>query len=189
MGEIIRFWVEQVVGFFKTLWVNLKEIMPAGVANVMKVIEDFVGRMKDKFLGALDSIKEAFSSVFSWIGDTIGAVLGKISGAVGTVKNLIFRRPGANRTDSSVRGRATGGFVTENVTKINERGSELVELPRGSFVHTAQASQNIMRGGVGGGVVIPITIQGSLIGLSKRELAALVGEQVIRQLKPILSVR
>ena len=42
--------------------------------------------------------------------------------------------------------RATGGLVNENVTLVGERGPELVTLPTGSRVHTANQTKNMMGG-------------------------------------------
>ena len=42
--------------------------------------------------------------------------------------------------------RATGGLVNENVTLVGERGPELVSLPTGSRVHTANQTKNMMGG-------------------------------------------
>ena len=44
----------------------------------------------------------------------------------------------------ALTGRATGGLVTESLTLVGERGPELVSLPYGSYVYTAQESQALM---------------------------------------------
>jgi hypothetical protein len=45
---------------------------------------------------------------------------------------------------SDVASRATGGIVDELFTILNERGGELVTLPNGSLVHTAQETDRML---------------------------------------------
>lgn len=48
------------------------------------------------------------------------------------------------RVGDPIVGRATGGFVSEDMTLVGERGPELVSLPRGSYVHTNAETMRMM---------------------------------------------
>ena len=65
---------------------------------------------------------------------------------------------------NAVRGRATGGVVSENMTLVGERGPELVSLPRGSRVHTNNESKSMT-----GTTNITVNVQGR-IGASDAEV-------------------
>ena len=65
---------------------------------------------------------------------------------------------------SAVRGRATGGVVSENMTLVGEKGPELVSLPRGSRVHTNNESKSMT-----GTTNITVNVQGR-IGASDAEV-------------------
>ena len=65
---------------------------------------------------------------------------------------------------NAVKGRATGGVVSENMTLVGERGPELVSLPRGSRVHTNNESKSMT-----GTTNITVNVQGR-IGASDAEV-------------------
>ena len=53
----------------------------------------------------------------------------------------------SDRRDARTPARASGGYVTEGMTLVGEQGPELVSLPHGSRVHTAQQSRQMGRQG------------------------------------------
>jgi len=88
----------------------------------------------------IDQIKQAWLSV-DWGGigrNIITAVVNGIRSIsiVGAIGNIV----------SSITKRATGGAAS-GLTWVGERGPELVNLPRGSYVNSNSASQRMMSGG------------------------------------------
>ena len=80
----------------------------------------------------------------TWIAAIVAAVVGGLIYYIGTKFGKLF---GA---------KSAGGPVTAPMTLVGERGPELVSLPRGSTVRTAQDTKRVMGGG--GGNTFNITI-------------------------------
>ena len=80
----------------------------------------------------------------TWIAAIVAAVVGGLIYYIGTKIGKLF---GA---------KSAGGPVTAPMTLVGERGPELVSLPRGSQVRTAQDTKRVMGGG--GGNTFNITI-------------------------------
>lgn len=80
----------------------------------------------------------------TWIAAIVAAVVGGLIYYIGTKFGKLFGVKSA------------GGPVTAPMTLVGERGPELVSLPRGSQVRTAQDTKRIM--GAGGGNTFNITI-------------------------------
>ena len=94
---------------------------------------------------------------------------------------------GAAFQNSNVPQRATGGFG-DGLTLVGERGPELVDLPRGSYVHTANQSKRMMQGSS------QLVIQGNMIGTvhvhdeaDETRLADTIMQKIVRaiQLQPL----
>lgn len=163
--------------FFKLVWLGIKTVFEEGAGVIGEVWESMLTNMKDRATERLDEIKQTFKDAFTILKENMLAFfdfLKEIPGNIG-------RKIGIGNT----RGRQRGGFVGAGETTIvGETGPEAVTLPQGSFVHPA--GETSRRFG-GGGVSVNINVQGSLIGLSQRELADMVGQQVLRSLGSIVS--
>ncbi len=128
----------------------------AGKANTR------VNQMRDMFASTFSSIvtrsssaKEALSGLLSrfadmaannafqqlWNGQIASSVNGGSMNWLGTAANWLFGSVGANANGTPSW---KGGLTT-----INERGEELVNLPRGSKVYDAQRSKRMMNGADG----------------------------------------
>ena len=88
----------------------------------------------------IDQIKQAWLSV-DWGGigrNIINAVINGIRSIsiIGTIETIAGR----------INKRASGGFAS-GLTLVGERGPEIVNLPRGSYVNSNSASQRMMGGG------------------------------------------
>jgi len=108
--------------------------------------------------------------------------LAKSTGTVQTNTMKASRDAALSAARYGIVARAGGGRVNEPWTLVGEEGPELVSLPRGSNVHTAGETKGMM-----GGISLSVTVQGSVIGLSKRELIDMLGGEIMRLLKPSLN--
>lgn len=172
--EKVQWFAEQWVAFFQLAWMRVKEAWDSGVEYVKGLWSEFSTWIVDTIMSPINTIRDAFTGLFDWISSKLSWLFGKADEAVSKANKASQPR--------QTRARAGGGMVSEDMTLVGERGPELVSLPRGSYVHTAQESRAMM-----GGVNINVNIGGSLIGLGKRELAQLVGAEVMRQLRPVLA--
>lgn len=114
-----------------------------------------------RFSRLASSIGSAFSSIVSSISSGISALLDwnstKVENKTATFTTIfktVGEAPGGGGVGAFARGTnyAPGGLAL-----VGEEGPELIELPRGSKVHTAQQTERMMKG-AGGGITQHITI-------------------------------
>lgn len=138
---------------------------------------------KSRFDSLASSVRSAFSRIKNAITDGINALLDWNSTKVEnktatftTISKTVRGVPGGGGVRAFARGTnyAPGGLAL-----VGEEGPELIELPRGSKVHTAQQTERIMKG-AGGGITQHIIIN-SPTPLSPSEIAR-KNLQVSRQL-------
>jgi|GEM_PF-1161790 len=120
---------------------------------------------KDLVTGA-KSFKEALGGVLQALGDIIlqqafdglwGSLMGGLGGGGGFLGGLGSLLGFANGTDS-----APGGMAM-----VGERGPELVNLPRGSRVNTAQETKQMLNGASSGGLIRIRLAEGLRADISK----------------------
>ncbi len=110
---------------------------------------------------------EAVNNVGGAVADAINA-LQSLDGRTATAYvNVVSRGAGVG---SSVPGFADGGYVRSPLALVGERGPELVSLPPGSYVHTAQKTQSML---AGGGPSLTVDLSGSTFhNTSRAEMEA-----------------
>lgn len=104
--------------------------------------------------------KQALAQLISFLGNNLIKNLGVWAGG-GAVKGGIM-----NWAFGSIGAHANGGIVNTDYQIVGERGKELVQLPKGSRVNTAQQTSNIMRNNNG----IAITIHSVTDGMVRQEI-------------------
>ena len=152
------------------LYKNWETVKTTAVSLWNKVKEVF-GGIKDAIVGAFNSAKSAVGSFFSWLDDKIESVpiLGSIySGGkalIGGVADLIT-------------GNALGtSYWRGGVTRVNERGGEILNLPSGTQIIPHDVSAR-MAGGPQ--VTVNVTVQGNVIG--NRQYADELGETIVQRI-------
>ena len=152
------------------LYKNWDTIKGKAVSLWNKVKEVFSG-IKNAIVGAFNSAKSAVGSFFSWLDDKIESVpiLGSIySGGkalIGGVADLIT-------------GNALGtSYWRGGVTRVNERGGEILNLPSGTQIIPHDVSAR-MAGGPQ--VTVNVTVQGNVIG--NRQYADELGETIVQRI-------
>lgn len=137
------------------------------------------GGIRDAIVGAFDSAKDAVGSFFSWLDDKIESVplLGQLyKGAKGIGSSVLDWLDGATRIQP--RGNALGtSYWRGGLTRVNERGGEIISLPSGARIIPHDVSAR-MAGGPQ--VTVNVTVAGNVIG--NRQYADELGETIVRKI-------
>lgn len=133
----------------------------------VKATEVFTG-IKDSIVGAFDAAKEKVSGFFSWLDDKISSVpvIGNIyEGGKGVISWIGDKLAGNALGTSYWRG---------GLTRVNERGGEIINLPSGTQIIPHDVSTRMVQGG---GVTVNVTVMGNMIG--NEQYAAEMGEIIV----------
>lgn len=151
------------------IWKNWDTIKEKAGALWSKITETF-GGIRDSITGAFDAAKEKVSGFFSWLDEkvtnipVVGNIYSGVKGAIGWVGDKLGI--GGNALGTSYWG---GGL-----TRVNERGGEILDLPSGTRI----IPHDVSRRAAGGNTVnIHLTVQGNLIG--NRQYADEMGEIIV----------
>lgn len=126
--------------------------------------------VKDSIVGSFDSAKEKVKGFFSWLDDKIESV--PLLGAIYKGGKSALSWGG-----DKLAGHAMGTpYFTGGLTRVNERGGEIMNLPSGTQIIPHDVSVKAVGGR---GVMVNVTIQGNVIG--NREYTEQVGEYVGRK--------
>ena len=109
-----------------------------------------------------------------WLAVVIGAAI------IGLGTFLVDKIGGAIK--NAIRGRATGGVVTEDLTLVGEKGPELVSLPTGSRVYTNAQSKRMAGNSVTNNITVQVQGRVGASDQEIRELAKKVGEEISRNI-------
>lgn len=133
----------------------------------VKATEVFTG-IKDNIVGAFDAAKEKVSGFFSWLDDKISniPVIGNIyEGGKGVISWIGDKLAGNALGTSYWRG---------GLTRVNERGGEIINLPSGTQIIPHDVSTRMVQGG---GVTVNVTVMGNMIG--NEQYADEMGEIIV----------
>ena len=152
------------------LYKNWDTVKATATALWEKVKSVFSG-IKDAIVGAFNSAKETVSGFFSWLDQKIESIplLGSLySGG----KSLI------SGVASWIGGNALGtSYWRGGVTRVNERGGEILNLPSGTQIIPHDVSAR-MAGGPQ--VTVNVTVAGNVIG--NRQYADELGETIVQRI-------
>lgn len=162
------------------LWVNVKTAF---------------GGIGDAISGAFDRAKNAVKGVFDWFGEKLSwldkkvasiPLLGSlykggkalVGGTIGAVGQMLSGTDASSGTASSyLGGNALGtSYWRGGLTRVNERGGEIVNLPSGTQIIPHDISK---RATGGQSVKVYVTVQGNVIG--NRQYADELGGVVARR--------
>lgn len=136
-------------------------------------IKDGVDRLSDSLSQFRSTSKDAFTGLATGalsLNEALGRVLDSLAQMLAqSAFDGIF---GSGGGDSGLLGQIFGfangtNFAPGGLTLVGERGPELVNMPRGSQVHTAQETRDMLRGG-NGGVSISIDARGAQAGVAEQ---------------------
>ena len=194
-GLIITNW-DKIKPVLESLWNKAKEVFGAirdwavdrfnaikdTATNLLTSIKDTFTRIKDAIAGAFNSAKDAVGSFFSWIGDKLSwldnkiesiPILGSLySGGkalVGGAADFIGGLIGGNALGTS--------YWKGGLTRVNERGGEILNLPSGTQIIPHDVSRRVAGGQT---VQVYVTVQGNVIG--NRQYADELGETIVQRI-------
>ena len=164
------------------LWEKAKEVfsgITGSVSSAVQSIKDkaselwakatevFTG-IKESIVGAFDAAKEKVSGFFSWLDNKISniPVIGNIyEGGKGAISWVAGKLAGNALGTSYWRG---------GLTRVNERGGEIINLPSGTQIIPHDVSTRMVQGG---GVTVNVTVMGNMIG--NEQYADEMGEIIV----------
>ena len=142
----------------------------AKAGEVWNSIKTAFGGIRDSITGAFSAAKEKVAGFFSWLNQKIESVpiLGSIyKGGKNAVSWI------ADRLDGNAMGTP---YWRGGLTRVNERGGEIMRLPSGTQIIPHDVS---VKAAGGRSVTVNVNIQGNVIG--NREYTEQVGEYVGRK--------
>lgn len=146
------------------------DTVKAKAGEVWSSIKTAFGGIRDSITGAFSAAKEKVAGFFSWLNQKIESVpiLGSIyKGGKNAVSWI------ADRLDGNAMGTP---YWRGGLTRVNERGGEIMNLPSGTQIIPHDVS---VKAAGGRSVTVNVNIQGNVIG--NREYTEQVGEYVGRK--------
>lgn len=146
------------------------DTVKAKAGEVWNSTKTAFGGIRDSITGAFSAAKEKVAGFFSWLDQKIESVpiLGSIyKGGKNAVSWI------ADRLDGNAMGTP---YWRGGLTRVNERGGEIMNLPSGTQIIPHDVS---VKAAGGRSVTVNVTIQGNVIG--NREYTEQVGEYVGRK--------
>lgn len=154
----------------------------SAASELWQAIKERFASIRDSIVGAFNSAKDAVGSFFSWIGDKLSwldnkiesiPILGSLySGGkalVGGVADFIGGLIGGNALGTS--------YWKGGLTRVNERGGEILNLPSGTQIIPHDVSKRVAGGQT---VQVYVTVQGNIIG--NRQYADELGETIVQRI-------
>ena len=154
----------------------------SAASELWQAIKERFASIRDSITGAFNSAKDAVGSFFSWIGDKLSwldnkiesiPILGSLySGGkalVGGVADFIGGLIGGNALGTS--------YWKGGLTRVNERGGEILNLPSGTQIIPHDVSKRVAGGQT---VQVYVTVQGNIIG--NRQYADELGETIVQRI-------
>ena len=154
----------------------------SAASELWQAIKERFASIRDSITGAFNSAKDAVGSFFSWIGDKMSwlddkiesiPILGSLySGGkalVGGAADFIGGLIGGNALGTS--------YWKGGLTRVNERGGEILNLPSGTQIIPHDVSKRVAGGQT---VQVYVTVQGNIIG--NRQYADELGETIVQRI-------
>lgn len=152
----------------------------ACAADLWQRTTELFGGIRDSITWAFDSAKSGVAGFFDWIGDKLSS----LDGAIESVPVIGSIYKGAKSIGGAVLGALSGHalgtpYFSGGLTRINERGGEIVDLPSGTRIIPHDVSRR-MAGGTS--ITIYLTVQGSVIGNAEfaDQLGRIIAQRVLR---------
>lgn len=152
----------------------------ACAADLWQRTTELFGGIRDSITWAFDSAKAGVSGFFTWIGDKLSSLDGAIESTpiIGGIYKGV--KSAGGWVMDKLRGHAMGTpYFSGGLTRINERGGEIVDLPSGTRIIPHDVSRR-MAGGPS--IIIYLTVQGSVVGNTAfaDQLGQIIAQRVLR---------
>ena len=152
----------------------------ACAADLWQRTTELFGGIRDCITWAFDSAKSGVAGFFDWIGDKLSSLDGAIESTPiigGIYKGL---KSAGGWVVDKLRGHAMGTpYFSGGLTRINERGGEIVDLPSGTRIIPHDVSRR-MAGGPS--ITVNVTVQGNVVGNTAfaDQLGQIIAQRVLR---------
>lgn len=146
------------------------DTVKAKAGEVWTSIKTAFGGIRDSITGAFSAAKDKVAGFFSWLDQKIESV---------PILGSIYKggKSALSWVGDKLAGHAMGTpYFTGGLTRVNERGGEIMNLPSGTQIIPHDVS---VKAAGGRSVTVNVTIQGNVIG--NREYTEQVGEYVGRK--------
>lgn len=200
---IIANW-DKIRPFLEKLWGKVKDIFKKisdWIKDKFDAVVEVATKVKDFFAGAFLTAINAVKDAFNWVKDAVGGVIDKVKDFLGmdTTKEVrVITRyedengrvsggwegsSGGGSVDSDGQGRSLAGnalgtsYWKGGLTRVNERGGEILNLPSGTQIIPHDVSRRIAGGQT---VQVYVTVQGNIIG--NRQYADELGETIVQRI-------
>lgn len=123
------------------------------IEGITTILGGLIGFIVNVFTGDWDAAWKSVGKIFSGAVDVIlglvktisgvlGGIIEAIGGAVGGVKNVITGKTGSGRSGKIPENASGTSNWRGGITRINEKGGEIVDLPSGTRIIPHEASRN-----------------------------------------------
>lgn len=152
----------------------------ACAADLWQRTTELFGGIRDSITWAFDSAKSGVAGFFDWIGDKLSSLNGAIESVPiigGIYKGM---KSAGGWVVDKLRGHALGTpYFSGGLTRINERGGEIVDLPSGTRIIPHDVSRR-MAGGPS--ITVNVTVQGNVVGNTAfaDQMGRIIAQRVLR---------
>lgn len=152
----------------------------ACAADLWQRTTELFGGIRDSITWAFDSAKSGVAGFFDWIGDELSSLDGAIESTpiIGGIYKGV--KSAGGWVMDKLRGHALGTpYFSGGLTRINERGGEIVDLPSGTRIIPHDVSRR-MAGGPS--ITVNVTVQGNVVGNTAfaDQLGQIIAQRVLR---------
>ena len=154
----------------------------SAASELWQAIKERFASIRDSIVGAFNSAKDAVGSFFSWIGDKLSWLDNKIE-SIPILGSLYSGGKALGRRRGRLHRRLIGGnalgtsYWKGGLTRVNERGGEILNLPSGTQIIPHDVSKRVAGGQT---VQVYVTVQGNIIG--NRQYADELGETIVQRI-------
>ena len=180
LGDFLITFAAVIIDLLKVLWdvvsIGIVAILGSLFAILMGTFDTYMERFNNTgqaILGTIVAIVQVIAAIFLIIG-----IIASFAWVPMLIAGIVLALTAA--IQALVPGFANGGVSSGGLAVVGEKGPELVNLPRGSRVHSNAKSRQM----VSGGNTIHVHVQGR-IGASDqeiRDIAKKVGEHINREI-------
>lgn len=154
----------------------------AAASALWESAQQVFGGIRDSVTGAFETAQETVTGFFDWIGGKLSWLDEKIEGIplIGSAYQGL--KSAGSWVADKLRGNALGtSYFSGGLTRVNERGGEIINLPSGTQIIPHDVSRRMAGGQT---VNVYVTVQGNVIGNAQyaNSLGGIIAQRILRAL-------
>ena len=153
----------------------------ATALNLWEGAKQVFGGIRDSVTGAFDTAKETVGGFFDWIGGKLSWLDEKVEGIPVLGSLYSGAKSVGGWVADKLQGNALGtSYFSGGLTKVNERGGEIINLPSGTQIIPHDISKRMG----GPSIAVYVTVQGNIIGNAQyaNSLGNIIVQRILRAL-------